>query len=48
MRVIVTRPRGQEDELVRGLEELGHEVVLCPLLEIEPLGNDPIDVSGYD
>jgi uroporphyrinogen III methyltransferase/synthase len=46
--VIVTRPRGQEGELARGLETLGHEVVLCPLLEIEPLGNEPIDLSGYD
>ena len=48
MRVVVTRPRGQEEELARSLEALGHEVVLCPLLEIEPLGDDPIDVSGYD
>lgn len=48
MKVVVTRARGQEDELVRGLEALGHEVVLCPLVEIEPLGDEPIDVSGYD
>jgi uroporphyrinogen-III synthase len=48
VRVIVTRPRGQQGEVVRGLERLGHEAVLCSLLEIEPLGNDPIDVSGYD
>ena len=48
MKVIVTRPRGQEQELARGLEELGHEVVVCPLVEIEPLGDEPIDVSGYD
>jgi uroporphyrinogen-III synthase len=48
VRVVVTRPRGQELELARGLEALGHAVVLCPLLEIEPLGNDPIDVCGYD
>ena len=48
MRVIVTRPRGQEQELVARLEELGHDVVHCPLVEIEPLGDEPIDVSGYD
>lgn len=48
MRVIVTRPRGQEDELVCGLVALRHEVVHCPLLAIEPLGDDPVDVSGYD
>jgi uroporphyrinogen III methyltransferase/synthase len=48
VRVVVTRPRGQEQELVARLEELGHEVVHCPLVEIEPLGDEPIDVSGYD
>jgi uroporphyrinogen-III synthase len=48
MKVVVTRPKGQEQELARGLEELGHEVVICPLVEVEPLGDGPIDVSGYD
>jgi uroporphyrinogen-III synthase len=48
VRVVVTRARGQEEELARGIEALGHEVVLCPLLEVEPLGNEPVDVSGYD
>lgn len=48
MKLIVTRPRGQEAELVARLEALGHEVVHCPLLEIEPLGDDPVDVEGYD
>ena len=48
MRVVVTRPRGQEQELVARLEELGHDVVHCPLVEIERLGDEPIDVSGYD
>ena len=44
----MTRPQGQEEELVRGLVALRHEVVHCPLLEVEPLGDDPVDVSGYD
>jgi uroporphyrinogen III methyltransferase / synthase len=48
VRVVVTRPRGQEQELVARLEELGHEVVHCPLVEIEPLGDESIDASGYD
>ena len=48
MKVVVTRPRGQEEELVRGLVALRHEVVHFPLLEIEPLGDDPIDVSEFD
>jgi len=48
VRILVTRPRGQEEELVRGLVALRHEVVHCPLLEIEPLADEPIDVSGFD
>jgi uroporphyrinogen III methyltransferase / synthase len=48
MQVIVTRPAGQEEPLASRLRELGHEVVLCPLTRIEPLGDDPIDLSGYD
>jgi uroporphyrinogen-III synthase len=33
--------------LVKRLEELGHEVVECPLIEIEPLPG-PVEVEGYD
>jgi uroporphyrinogen-III synthase len=46
--VIVTRPEGQVDDLAAGLEALGHEVVLCPLVRIEPLGDGPVDASSYD
>jgi uroporphyrinogen-III synthase len=48
VRVVVTRPEGQEEELVRGLVALRHEVVHCPLIAIEPLGDEPVDVEGYD
>lgn len=48
MRVVVTRPAGQDAELARRLEALGHEVERCPLIAIEPLGDEPIDVSPYD
>ncbi len=48
MRLLVTRPQGQEAELVRLLAKAGHEVAHCPLIAIEPLGDQPIDVSGYD
>jgi uroporphyrinogen III methyltransferase/synthase len=47
-RVIVTRPRDQIGPLAERLEALGHEVVACPLIEIEPLPAEPIDTSGYD
>jgi uroporphyrinogen-III synthase len=48
VRVIVTRPEGQGDELAVRLAEAGHEVVLCPLIRIEPLGDEPVDAAGYD
>jgi uroporphyrinogen-III synthase len=48
MRVIVTRPEGQAGELADRLRALGHEVVLCPLVAIEPVGDGPIDVAPYD
>ncbi len=47
MRIVVTRPEGQEEELVSGLVALRHDVVHCPLLAIEQLGDSPVDVSGY-
>jgi uroporphyrinogen-III synthase len=48
MRVIVTRPRAQAGPLVGRLEELGVEVVECPLIEIERTSDDAVDCVGYD
>jgi uroporphyrinogen-III synthase len=48
VRVVVTRPEDQADELVARLETLGHEVVRCPLIRVEPLGDTPIDAAAYD
>src|SRR6266446_3060200 len=48
MKVIVTRPRRQAGPLVERLERLGHEVVECPLIEIERTSDEPIDGSGYE
>jgi uroporphyrinogen-III synthase len=47
-RIVVTRPSGREAALVDRLTALGHEVVHVPLVAIEPLGDAPVDVSGYD
>ena len=47
MKIVVTRPRDQVGPLARRLEQLGHEVVECPLIEIEPLG-EPVSVDGYE
>ncbi|MDP8910657.1 MAG: uroporphyrinogen-III synthase [Actinomycetota bacterium] len=48
MKVIVTRPREQAPALVERLEKLGHDVVVCPLIEVVPLGDGPVDTSAYD
>ena len=48
MKVIVTRPRAQAGPLVERLEALGHEVIECPLIEIERTSDDPIDCSAYE
>jgi uroporphyrinogen-III synthase len=47
VKVVVTRPRAQAVALVEGLQEQGHEVVACPLIEIEPT-DEQVDVEGYD
>jgi uroporphyrinogen III methyltransferase / synthase len=43
MRVLVTR-----EELVGPVEELGHDAVLCGLIRVEPLGEEPVDAGAYD
>jgi len=48
VRILVTRPEGQEVELVHRLEALGHKAIVCPLVAIEPLGDEEVDVSAYD
>jgi uroporphyrinogen III methyltransferase / synthase len=48
MRIVVTRAEEQADELVARLEELGHAVVRCPLIRVEPLGDEPIDPAPYE
>jgi uroporphyrinogen-III synthase len=48
MRIALTRPEGQNEELASRLRALGHEVVVRPLIAIEPLNAEPIDLDGYD
>jgi uroporphyrinogen-III synthase len=43
MRVLVTR-----EELVARVESLGHDAVLCELIRVEPLGDEPVDARAYD
>jgi uroporphyrinogen III methyltransferase / synthase len=48
VKIVLTRPQGQNAKLARRLERLEHEVLCRPLIEIEPLGDERIDVAGYD
>jgi uroporphyrinogen-III synthase len=43
VRVLVTR-----EELVARVESLGHDVVVCELIRVEPLGDEPVDARAYD
>ncbi len=46
MRFVLTMLR--PDELAARLEARGHEAVLWPLVAVEPVGEGPVDVDGYD
>ena len=47
-RILVTRPRARAGALAQSLRSRGHEVAVCPLIETQPLGDDAVDVAGYD
>jgi uroporphyrinogen-III synthase len=47
-RVALTRPGGADEDLAVRLRAAGHDVVHCPLIAVEPIGDAPIDASGYD
>lgn len=48
MRVIVTRAAAQAEPLASRLRAIGHDVVLCPLIRIDRIGLESIELSGYD
>ncbi|HEX2292297.1 MAG TPA: uroporphyrinogen-III synthase [Gaiellaceae bacterium] len=49
MRVLLTRPKGRNERLASRLQQYGpFEVAIEPLVALEPLGDDPIDLDGYD
>jgi uroporphyrinogen-III synthase len=48
VRILLTRPEGRNEELARRLRSHGHEPVVVPLVAVEPLGDDPIELDGYD
>jgi uroporphyrinogen-III synthase len=48
VRILLTRPQGRNEKLAETLSALGHEVACEPLIAVEPLGDEPVDVDGYD
>jgi uroporphyrinogen-III synthase len=48
VRVLLTRPAGRNEELAQALREAGHGAECVPLIAVEPLGDEPIDLDGYD
>ena len=48
LRVVVTRPRAQAQQVAQALAALGAEVVLLPALEIEPVLPDPALLAGFE
>ena len=44
----MVRSTRQAGGLADRLTALGHEVVSCPLIDFEPLGDGPIALAGYD
>ena len=47
-RIVVTRPADRAGRLTDALRRLGHDVAVCPLVALEPLGDEPVDTSPYD
>jgi uroporphyrinogen III methyltransferase/synthase len=46
--VVLTRPAERSAKLAGRLESLGFDVVIAPLIELEPIETGPIDLSQYD
>jgi uroporphyrinogen-III synthase len=48
VRIVLTRPEGRNEQLAERLRARGHVVTVVPLIAVDPLGDEPIDVTGYD
>jgi uroporphyrinogen III methyltransferase / synthase len=46
--VVLTRPAERSAKLAGRLESRGFDVVVAPLIELEPIETGPIDLSPYD
>ena len=48
MKILLTRPEGRNERLADAFRAAGHEVVSEPLIAVELLGDEPVDLAGYD
>jgi uroporphyrinogen-III synthase len=48
LRILLTRPEGRNEQLAEALRAQGHDVVCEPLIAVEPTGDEPIELDGYD
>jgi uroporphyrinogen-III synthase len=48
VRILLTRPEDRNEQLAEALRAQGHDVVCEPLIEVEPTGDEPIELDGYD
>ncbi len=46
MHLIVTRPAAESEALARQLTELGHQVLIEPMLKIRPVDSPDLDLAG--
>jgi uroporphyrinogen-III synthase len=48
LRILLTRPEGRNEQLAEALRVQGHDVVCEPLIAVEPTGDEPVELDGYD
>jgi uroporphyrinogen-III synthase len=48
VRILLTRAEGDNERLAERLRAAGHDVESHALIEREPLGDEPIELDGYD
>ena len=48
MKILLTRPHGRNTELAEALVASGHDVAVEPLVAVEPMGDEAVDLDGYD
>jgi uroporphyrinogen-III synthase len=48
VRILLTRPEGRNEQLADALRAQGQEVVCEPLIAVEPTGDEPVELEGYD